>query len=103
MQVLDYTEGIEGEEAAVAAEEADATPVEEVCHVAVDGIVAQIRSGLLQLLITAHARAHTAAQSRYVSGTHAFLHVGEGVGEIRLQMMQHLPQSHRSPSYAGPH
>ena len=30
LQVLDYTEGVEGEEAAVAAEEADAAPVQEV-------------------------------------------------------------------------
>ena len=30
LQVLDYTEGLEGEEAVVAAEEADAAPVQEV-------------------------------------------------------------------------
>ena len=30
LQVLDYTEGLEGEEAAVTAEEADAAPVQEV-------------------------------------------------------------------------
>ena len=30
MQVLDYTEGLEGEEAVTTAEEADAQPVQEV-------------------------------------------------------------------------